>query len=156
MENHDLTDIWQNIHPEEKQFTFVKSRLQKVFSHLYFLLLSFDLIGLTKECSIIPAFKTDHLNVEFSFHLRDNSKGTGYWRFDKPVLHDSTYALKIKDCIAETVQDNSNAEDDLLFNIMKLILGVHPWSTWMRKTQRERVILRYWKVNCTITIQIEK
>ena len=82
-------------------------------------LISSDLIGLTKECSIIPGFKTDHSSVEFSFNIRHNSKGTGYWRFDKTLLHDSTYVLKIKECITETVQDNPNTEDDLLFDIMK-------------------------------------
>ena len=119
MENYDLMDIWQNMHPEEKQFTFFEIRPQKVFSHLDFFLVSSDLIGLTKECSIIPGFKTDHSSVEFSFNIRHNSKGTGYWRFDKTLLHDSTYVLKIKECITETVQDNPNTEDDLLFDIMK-------------------------------------
>ena len=107
------------MHPEEKQFTFFKIRPQKVFSRLDFFLISGDLIGLTKECSIIPGFKTDHSSVEFSFNIRHNSKGTGYWRFDKTLLHDSTYVLKIKECITETVQDNPNTEDDLLFDIMK-------------------------------------
>ena len=32
------------------------------------------------------------------------------------ILH---YVLKIKECITETVQDNPNTEDDLLFDIMK-------------------------------------
>ena len=49
MENYDLTDIWRNMHPEEKQFTFFKIRPQKVFSHLDFFLISGDLIGLTKR-----------------------------------------------------------------------------------------------------------
>ena len=119
MENYDLTDIWQNMHPQEKQFTFFQIRPQKVFSCLDFFLVSSDLIGLTKECSIIPGFKTDHSSVEFSFNIRHNSKGTGYWRFDKTLLHDSTYVLKIKECITETVQDNPNTEDDLSFDIMK-------------------------------------
>ena len=66
MENYDLMDIWQNMHPEEKQFTFFKIRPPKVFSCLDFFLVSSDLIGLTKECSIIPGFKTDHSSVEFS------------------------------------------------------------------------------------------
>ena len=96
------------MHPEEKQFSFFKIRPKKVFSHLDFFLVSSDLIGLTKECSIIPGFKTYHASVEFSFNIRCNSEGTGYWRFDKTLLHDSTYVLKIKDCIAEAVQDNPN------------------------------------------------
>ena len=35
------------------------------------------------------------------------------------LLHDSIYVLEIKECITETVQDNPNTEDDLLFDIMK-------------------------------------
>ena len=107
------------MHPEEKQFTFFKIRPQKVFSCLDFFIVSSDLIGLTKECSIIPGFKTDHSSVEFSFNIRHNSMGPGYWRFNKTLLHDSTYVLKIKDCITETVQDTPNIEDDILFDIMK-------------------------------------
>ena len=90
MENYDLMDIWQNMHPEKKQFIFFKIRPLKIFSHLDFFLVSSDLIGLTKECSIFPGFKTDHSSVEFSFNIRHNSKGMGYWRFDKTLLHDST------------------------------------------------------------------
>ena len=63
--------------------------------------------------------KTGHLSFEFSVNIKDNSKGTGYWRFDKTLLHDSTYVLKIKDCIADTVQDNPDTEDNLLFDIME-------------------------------------
>ena len=101
------------MHPEEKQFTFFKIRPQKLFSHLDFFLVSSDLIGLTKECSIIPGLKTDHSSVEFSFNIRHNSKDTGYWRFEK-LLHDSTYVLKIKECITETAQDNPNTPDDFI------------------------------------------
>ena len=39
--------------------------------------------------------------------------------FTNHALHDSTYVLKIKECITETVQDNPNTEDDLLLDIMK-------------------------------------
>ena len=104
---------------EEKQFFFFKIRPQKVFSHLNFFLVSSDLIGLTKDCPIIPGFKTDHSSVKFSFNIRLNSKGTEYWRFDKTLLHNSTYVLNIKYCNTETVQENPNTENDLLFNIMK-------------------------------------
>ena len=37
----------------------------------------------------------------------------------KTLLHNSPYDLRIKGCIAETVQDSLNTEDDLLFNIMR-------------------------------------
>ena len=53
----------------------------------------------------------------------------------KKLLHDSTYVIKIKDCITEIVQDNQNTEDDLLFDIMKYNF----WCTSMQYVGGEDV-----------------
>ena len=119
IENFNLTDIWHHLHPQEKQFTYFKLKPQKVFSRLDYFLISDDLIGLTKSSTIIPGFKTDHSSVEFTFNIEGKAKGPGYWRFDKTLLYDREYILKVKDSIQQTVQDNPNTDNDILFDIIK-------------------------------------
>ena len=77
------------------------------------------MIGLTKSSTIIPHFKTDHSSVEFTFNIEGKAKGPGYWRFDKTLLCDTEYTLKVKDSIQQTVQDNPNTDNDILFDIIK-------------------------------------
>ena len=56
-------------------------------------------------------------------------------------MHDSTYVLKIKDCITETVQDNANTEDDLLFDIMKCNFR-HTYMQYMgEKRQKDKKLI---------------
>ena len=73
---------------------------------LDYFLISDDLIGLTKGSTIIPGFKTDHSSVEFTFNFKGNAKQPGYWRFDKSLLYDTKYTLKVKNSIQQTVQDD--------------------------------------------------
>ena len=102
IENFNLTNIWHHLHPQEKQFTYFKLKPKKVFSWLDYFLISDDLIGLTKSSTIIPGFKTDHSSVEFTFNIEGKAKGPGCWRFDKTLLYDTEYILKVKDSIQQT------------------------------------------------------
>ena len=115
IENFNLTDIWCHLHPPRKTVSIFQAKTQKIFSRLVYFLISDDLIGLTKSSTIIPGFKTDHSSVEFTFNIEGKAKVPGYWRFDKTLLYDREYILKVKDSIQQTVQDNPNTDNDILF-----------------------------------------
>ena len=119
IQNFNLTDIWHHLHSQEKQFIYFKLKPKKVFSWLDYFSISNDLIGLTKSSTIIPGFKTDHSSVEFTFNIEGKARGPGYYRFDKTSLYDTEYILKVKDSIQQTVQDNPNTYNDILFDIIK-------------------------------------
>ena len=74
IENFSLTDIWHNLHPQEKQFTYFKLN-PKCFSSLDYFLISNDLIGWTKSSTITTGLKTDYSNVEFIFNIEGHVKG---------------------------------------------------------------------------------
>ena len=97
IENFSLTYIWHHLHPQEKQITYFKLKPQNICSCLDYLLNSDDL---TKRSTTIAGFKTvNHSSVEFTFNIESNAKGPGYWRFDKTLLYDTEYTLKVKDSI---------------------------------------------------------
>ena len=72
-----------------------------------------------KAVQLFQVFKTDHSSVEFTFNIEGKAKGPGYCRFDKTLLYDTEYMLKVKDLIQQTVQDNPNTDNDILFDIIK-------------------------------------
>ena len=48
-----------------------------------------------------------------------NAKGPGYCIFDKTLLSETEYALKVKDSIQQNVKDNPSTVNDILFYIIK-------------------------------------
>ena len=105
--------------PTRKTVYIFQAKTPKSFSQLDYFLISDDLIGLTKSSTIISGFKTDHSSVEFTCNIEGKAKGPGYWRFDKMLLYDTEYMLKVKDLIQQTIQDNPNTDNDILFDIIK-------------------------------------
>ena len=118
MENYYLIYIWWNMHPEGKHLPFSKLDPKNYFLPGFLPSIKWS-HWINKRVFNHSRIQNWPFKCWIPFNIRHNSKGTGYWRFDKTLLHDSTYVLKIKECITETVQDNPNTEDDLLFDIMK-------------------------------------
>ena len=75
IENFNLTNIWCHLHPQYKQFMYLKLKPQKGFSWLDYFLISDDLISLIESSTIISGFKTDHSVLNLHFTLRARLKG---------------------------------------------------------------------------------
>ena len=114
LENFNLTDIWHHLHPQEKQFTYFKLKSKNVFSGLDYFLISDGLIHLKKKAvQLFQALKLiiPVLNLHLTLRARPRGYGT--------LLYDTEYILKVKDSFKQTVQDNPNTDNDILFDIIK-------------------------------------
>ena len=57
-ENLDLTDIWRDLNPEVKRYTWRRNR-PKCIAVLIFFLVSLSLAGRVSNANILPTYKTD-------------------------------------------------------------------------------------------------
>ena len=76
-EKFDLHDIWRDLHPKTKQFTYLdKSRLDKI-------LVSDNSANYVQSIKIIHSgIKTDHKSVAMNLNIEKNKKGPGNWKLN--------------------------------------------------------------------------
>ena len=67
--NLDLTDIWRDLNPEERRYTWRQNK-PEIHCRLDFFLVSVSLAGRVLKCDILPSYKTDHslCNIVIKFH----------------------------------------------------------------------------------------
>ena len=117
----NLVDIWRAQHSTEKRFTYhAKYRGQYIFSRIDFFLISFGLSSLVTKSTILPSFLSDHSPVEIKINLEESERGKGFWKLNCSLLRDIEYINQIKQTIRETVEDNTNLEHGMLWEMIKL------------------------------------
>ena len=88
-EKFDLHDIWRDLHPKTKKFTYLdKSRLDKF-------LVSDNSANYVQSIKIIHSgIKTDHKSVAMNLNIEKNKKGPGNWKLNTSILKDKTYVAE--------------------------------------------------------------
>ena len=98
MEEHSWLDIWRQLFPDSRQFTWSSRRPLKMSQLDYFLIPSF-MIGYVDTCKIKPGVLSDHSIVELYLTFEDNLKGRGYWKLNTSLLTDKLYVDTINEVI---------------------------------------------------------
>ena len=93
IEAHDLCDVWRNLHPDIKQFTWTQcrenhmslARLDRVyvFSHQ---------ISSLKSCRIFPVSFSDHSAVICCLSLTPIKPRSAYWHFNTTLVEDKRFS----------------------------------------------------------------
>ena len=89
MKELNLTDIYRELHPKSKSFTYVSKSLNLKSKIDYFLIsrsLSCDVKQVEIRISIVP----DH-NAIFK---NDFNRGPSLWKFNNTLLEDNNYNIK--------------------------------------------------------------
>ena len=75
--NLDLTDIWRDLNPEERRYTWRQNK-PEIHCRLDFFLVGVSLAGRVLKCDILHGYKTDHslCNIVINFHT--NPRGPGF------------------------------------------------------------------------------
>jgi exonuclease III len=121
MDETNLVDIWRKQHPTERQFTYHSTyRGQYLFSRIDFFLVSFGLSSLVNKSVLSPSFLSDHSPTEITINLEEFKRGKGFWKLNCSLLKDRDYVDLIKKTIIDTVKDNINIDDVLLWEMIKL------------------------------------
>ena len=98
MEQYNLVDIFRELNPDEKTFSWHQFNQNK-HARLDYFLVSSSLLPYIQNTSIIPGICSDHspivLDVDFSKFMR----GRGFWKFNNSLLKDPDYVKLVKEAI---------------------------------------------------------
>ncbi|KAL9964015.1 hypothetical protein ACROYT_G027586 [Oculina patagonica] len=121
-DNLDLTDIWRDLNPEERRYTWRQNK-PEIHCRLDFFLVSASLAGRVLKADILPGYKTDHSLCNIVINYRTHHRGPGFWKLNSSFLGEMDYVNDIKSTIAETVTQYENDEtvdEVLLWEMIKL------------------------------------
>ena len=94
---YSLQDVWREMSPKEKQFTW-RDKAYKVQCRLDYFLASQNLASLAKECSIVHEPGSDHCALKLFIQSDSLNKkaGLGFWKFNSSLLEDEEYINEFK------------------------------------------------------------
>ena len=118
MAEHNLIDIFRELHPDTKTFSWKQWGTNK-FARLDFFLISDSLLPYVEKASILPACFSDHSPVLLEVDFAKFKRGRGFWKFNNSLLKDTKYVEMIKNLIKKVVFQYSsnnyeNFENDLI------------------------------------------
>ena len=104
MHNLDLLDVWRELNPDTRRYTWRRSTPCQQ-SRFDFFLISNTLTPLVSNVDIKPGYKTDHSLVTLTLQFSKENKRNKFWKFNTSLLTDKVYLqeidILIKDVIVE-------------------------------------------------------
>ena len=119
MEERESEDIWRVLHPTLKRFTWHSNTKPRIHCRLDYFLVNNNINTRTQKVKIIAGYNSDHSAVHLHIKLSDNPRGRGLWKFNKNLLNNPSYCIKVKESINETIEDNPNTHDALMWETIK-------------------------------------
>ena len=103
MKNLDLLDIWRELYPEMRRYTWRRNTpLQQ--SRLDFFLISDLLSTFVTNADIKAGYRTYHSMITLTLTLGKESKNKLLWKFNNSLLKDKLFAEVINDVIKAVVE----------------------------------------------------
>ena len=90
IENLDLKDVFREIYPEKKRYSWRKKTPIKQ-ARLDFFLVSESLIPSALSVEYENSYRSDHSQALLSLKINNFVKGTGFWKFNNSLLTDKEY-----------------------------------------------------------------
>ena len=100
----DLLDIWREMNPDRKRYTWRRSTPFQQ-SRLDFFLISSILSPLVKKTDIIPGYRSDHSLITLTLQFGEEGKRSQFWKFNTSLLSDKTYLDEINKTIIEVISE---------------------------------------------------
>ena len=101
MATNNLVDIFRQLHPNTKRYTWRRKNPIKQ-ARLDYFIGSNRLMDIVQKCSILPGYRSDHSRLEIEILLDTFKKGKGIWRFNSSLLKNSNYVGDVKSWIRDT------------------------------------------------------
>ena len=120
--NYNLIDIWRNINPTTKRYTWRgMSKAGQIHSRLDYFFISIHMTYDFDKANILPSIKSDHSLLRISFKLQNTiNKGKGFWKLNTSLLRDRQYVEIINRLIEECTTKYNNIENkSLVWDIIK-------------------------------------
>ena len=97
----DLIDVYREIHPLTKRYTWRKRNPVKQ-SPLDFFLVTESLLPSITSADIEASYRSDHSPITLNLKLNDFQHKRGLWKFNNSLLYDSKYLNAVRNIISET------------------------------------------------------
>ena len=104
MEEARLSDIWRELNPDKKKYTWKKSKPRLLCSRLDWFLINSETSTCVESCDITPAINTDHSLISIVIRLDNQVRGPGTWRLNTLHLNDRVFKEEITKVIEATKQ----------------------------------------------------
>jgi len=118
IQNLDLNDIWRDINPERRRYTWRRSNPVQQ-SRLDFFLISDFLSTSIVDADIKAGYRTDHSMITLNFSFAPPQKRSNFWKFNVSLLKDNIYVEEINETI-KTVLDEYSATPYDRENILQI------------------------------------
>ena len=116
----DLYDAWRLFNPEEKQYTWSKSR-PFIARRIDYIFVSPNIFDKTIECAIQSVAFSDHRGCSVVVKFTDIEKGPGYWKMNNSLLEDINYVNSMNNLIDSYVNTLEEGCDyQLQWELLKL------------------------------------
>ena len=100
MNDLDLTDIFRNLNPTLRRFSWRKKNPIKQ-ARLDYILTSSSMIDIIDSCNIKSSYRSDHSPVEIIISLDNFARGRGTWKFNNSLLQNKDYLNLVNKIIDE-------------------------------------------------------
>ena len=100
MRQNDLSDIYRDLHPDTKRFTWRRRNPIKQ-ARIDLLLASSNIHDITNICEIRASYRSDHSMIELDLTINSFVRGKGLWKFNNSLLECPEYVYLINRIIEE-------------------------------------------------------
>ena len=123
MEEINLIDIYRQLHPTTKSFTY-ESKPLKLRSRIDFFLISRPLSNQIRKTEIRTSVAPDHKSIYLNVEIRNEFKrGPGLWKFNNTLLEDKNYKEFVTIKYPQILEKYSAVkEKQLLWELIKMEL----------------------------------
>ena len=104
-DNLDLLDIWREINPEVRRFTWRRNRPQMQQSRLDFFLLSDVLSSYVTDADIRPGYRTDHSLITLRLSFGKEAKRKLLWKLNSSLLTEKQYVDEVNVVIQSVTEE---------------------------------------------------
>ena len=119
IDSFNLIDIWRDMHPNARQYTWHSSHKPPIFSRLDYFLISDNLKNSVVSCNHNISYKSDHSLVSLNIDLFNLTRGPGYFKLNNSLLLEAEYQKIIKKNVNETVLINKESNPNTLWELIK-------------------------------------
>ena len=100
----DITDIWRDLNPEIRRYTWRRPNpLQQ--SRLDFFLISESIVQNVEDADILHGYRSDHSMIVLNFSFGKLEKRRSYWKLNTSLLKDSKYVEEIRQEIRDVIDE---------------------------------------------------
>ena len=133
MSEASIVDIWRRQHTHEKKYTWFSNRrpaqykkkggkdteYEYIACRLDFFLVPFHMIQSVRNNNIIAGYHSDHSAINLTVDIRLVDRGRGFWKMNCSFLENNDYIAAIKESIKNSVIENPDTEEQILWEQIK-------------------------------------